>query len=199
MTRGRAVLSVFIRWSSRRFRITPRRRHERPRGPLFLEKVEGYAEEMLKNFKFGPNDAFIIISTSGIRPVIVEMARGVKERGMPVIAMLSRNHCENAKPGHSSGKKLIDYADIVLDNHCPQGDCIVEIDGLEWRTGPTSTVTGAMIMNMLRCEIAERLVAKGCMLRCCPATTLSATPVPKSSLNGTMKRIDRVWRICISE
>ena len=131
------------------------------RGPLFLEKVEGYAEEILHSFKFGPHDAFIIISTSGIRPIIVEMARGVKERGMPVIAMLSRKHCENAKPGHSSGKKLIDYADIVLDNQCPPGDCVVGLDGLEWKTGPTSTVTGAMIMNMLRCAIAERLLTLG--------------------------------------
>lgn len=131
------------------------------RGPLYLEKYEGYAEEILKSFKFGPHDAFIIISTSGIRPVIVEMAQGVKARGMPVIAMLSRKHCEQAKPGHSSGKKLIDYADIVLDNGCPPGDCIVELPGLEWRTGPTSTVTGAMIMNMLRCSIAERLLARG--------------------------------------
>lgn len=131
------------------------------RPPLFLEKYEGYAEEILKSFHFGESDAFIVISTSGIRPVIVEMARGAKERGMKVVAILSRRHCEAARPGHSSGKKLIDFADVVIDNKCPQGDCIVEIEGLEWRTGPTSTVTGAMIMNMLRCAVAEKLLEKG--------------------------------------
>ena len=46
---------------------------------------------------------------------------------------------------------------MVLDNQCPPGDCVLELDGLEWRTGPASTVTGAMIMNMVRCETAERL------------------------------------------
>ncbi|MDZ4701613.1 MAG: SIS domain-containing protein [Rhodothermales bacterium] len=131
------------------------------RGPLHLEKVEGYAEELLKGFKFGPNDAFILISTSGIRPLIVEMAMGAKQRGMPVIAMVSRPHCEQSKPAHSSGKKLIDLADVVLDNHCPPGDCILELEGLEWRTGPTSTITGGMIMNMLRVETAEKLLARG--------------------------------------
>src|SRR5436309_7972338 len=40
------------------------------RAPLHLEKYEGYAEEILKGFRFGPRDAFIVISTSGIRPVI---------------------------------------------------------------------------------------------------------------------------------
>src|SRR5262245_17042998 len=89
------------------------------RPPLYLEKYEGYAEEILKGFKFGPNDAFIIISTSGIRPVIVEMAMGARRRGMPVIAICSRMHCEQSTPAHSSGKKLIDVADVVIDNGCP--------------------------------------------------------------------------------
>jgi len=131
------------------------------RAPLYLEKYEGYAEEILKGFRFGPHDAFIVISTSGIRPVVVEMAAGASRRGMPVIGIVSRLHCERSQPAHSSGKKLIDVAGIVIDNHCPPGDCVYEMEGLEWRTGPVSTVTGAMIVNMLRCEVAERLVARG--------------------------------------
>jgi uncharacterized phosphosugar-binding protein len=131
------------------------------RAPLYLEKYEGYAEQILKSFQFGPHDLFILISTSGIRPVIVEMAIGAKARGMPVIALLSRQHCEQSVPAHSSGKKLIDVADVVIDNQCPPGDSVVEIEGLEWRTGPASTVTGGMIINMLRCETAEMLLARG--------------------------------------
>jgi uncharacterized phosphosugar-binding protein len=109
------------------------------RAPLHLEKFEGYAEEILKGFKFGPHDAMIVVSTSGIRPVIVEMALGAKKRGLPVVGILSVAHCKQAAAGHSSGKKLLDVADIVIDNQCPPGDCIVELPGLEWRTGPTST------------------------------------------------------------
>lgn len=131
------------------------------RGPLHLEKIDGYAEEILRSFRFGPHDAFIIISTSGIRPLIVEMALGVKERGMPVIAVVSREHSEATRASHSSGRKLIDIADIVLDNQCPPGDCISELDGLEWRTGPVSTVTGGMLMNMLRVAVAEQLLQLG--------------------------------------
>ncbi|MEZ5353113.1 MAG: SIS domain-containing protein [Bryobacteraceae bacterium] len=131
------------------------------RPPLHLEKIEGYAEQILRGFHFGPHDAFIVISTSGIRPVIVEMARGARERGMPVIGIVSRKHCEQSPPAHSSGKKLIDFSDVVLDNQCPPGDCVLELEGLEWRTGPASTVTGAMLINMLRCGTAERLLARG--------------------------------------
>lgn len=131
------------------------------RAPLHLEKYEGYAEEILKGIQFGPHDAMVVISTSGIRPVIVEMAMGARKRGLPVVGILSVGHCRKAAAAHSSGKKLIDVADIVIDNQCPPGDCVVELEGLEWRTGPTSTVTGGMIINMIRCSTAERLMAKG--------------------------------------
>jgi uncharacterized phosphosugar-binding protein len=131
------------------------------RAPLYLENYEGYAEQILKSFHFGPDDTFIVISTSGIRPVVVEMAAGARRRGMPVIAIVSKAHCEQAKPAHSSGKKLTDCADLIIDNQCPPGDCIIELEGLEWRTGPVSTITGAMIINMIRCATAESLLARG--------------------------------------
>ena len=131
------------------------------RGPLHLEKVEGYAEEILRGFHFGPHDAFIIISTSGIRPLIVEMALGARARGLPVIAIVSRNHCEQSVAAHTSGQKLVDVADIILDNQSPPGDCIIALEGLEWATGPTSTVTGGMLINMLRVEVAQRLLNRG--------------------------------------
>ena len=131
------------------------------RGPLHLEKYEGYAEEILQSFHFGPHDAFIVISTSGIRPLIVEMAMGAQARGLPVIGIVSRAHCQNSPAAHSSGKKLIDVSDVVLDNQCPPGDCVLELEGMQWRTGPTSTVTGGMLINMLRVEVAERLLQRG--------------------------------------
>jgi uncharacterized phosphosugar-binding protein len=75
--------------------------------------------------------------------------------------VVSRGHCEQSPPAHSSGKKLTDCADVVIDNQCPPGDCVLELPGLEWRTGPSSTVTGAAIVNMLRCATAERLLEHG--------------------------------------
>src|SRR5438477_12893649 len=131
------------------------------RQSLHLEKTLGYAEQILRNFAFGPHDVMVVISTSGIREVIVEMAEGARRRGLKVIAVLSRAHCEQAKPAHPSGKKLIDVADVVLDNLCPPGDCVLELPGLEWRTGPASTITGAMLINMVRCATAEKLLKRG--------------------------------------
>src|SRR5262245_29757941 len=131
------------------------------RQSLHLEKTPGYAEQILRNFAFGPKDAMIVISTSGIREIIVEMALGAKERGLTVIGLLSREHCDQAKPAHSSGKKLTDIADITLDNGAPVGDSLLALDDCRHKTGPFSTLGGAMVLNMVRVEVARRLAARG--------------------------------------
>jgi uncharacterized phosphosugar-binding protein len=131
------------------------------RQSLHLEKTLGYAEQILRNFAFGPKDVLIVISTSGIREIIIEMAQGAKQRGLSVIALLSRAHCEQSKPAHPSAKKLIDVADVVLDNGAPTGDSLLTIEGCKNKTGPFSTLGGAMVMNMLRCEVAQRLMDRG--------------------------------------
>jgi uncharacterized phosphosugar-binding protein len=131
------------------------------RQSLHLEKTPGYAEQILRNFAFGPHDVLVVISTSGIREVIVEMAEGAKRRGLPVIGVLSRAHCEQATPAHPSGRKLLDVADVVLDNGAPVGDSLLSLEGGAGKTGPFSTVGGALVMNLLRCEVAQRLVDRG--------------------------------------
>lgn len=131
------------------------------RQSLHLEKTLGYAEQILRNFAFGPKDVLIVISTSGIREVIIEMAEGAKQRGLSVIGLVSVEHCRKAKPAHPSGKKLLDVADVILDNSAPEGDSLLEIEGCKNKTGPFSTVGGAMVINMLRCEVAQRLMDRG--------------------------------------
>src|SRR4029077_2024608 len=110
------------------------------RQSLHLEKTLGYAEQILRNFAFGPRDVLIVISTSGIREVIIEMAEGARQRGLKVIGVVSRAHCEQAQPAHPSGKKLLDVADVILDNGAPVGDTLLPLSGTADRTGPFSTL-----------------------------------------------------------
>ena len=131
------------------------------RQSLHLEKTPGYAEQILRNFAFGPKDVMIVISTSGLREVIVEMAEGAKRRGLKVIGLVSKAHCEQSRPALASGLKLTDVADVVLDNGAPIGDTLVPLEGVPGKTGPFSTLGGAMVMNLLRCEVAQRLADRG--------------------------------------
>ncbi|MBW4436728.1 MAG: SIS domain-containing protein [Pleurocapsa minor GSE-CHR-MK-17-07R] len=131
------------------------------RQAMFIEKVEGLADEILKNFIFRESDTFIIFSNSGVNNVVVEMAIGAKARGMKVIAVVSVDHCTAAAPKHKSGKKLIDLADIVLDNCTPRGDALVQVDGLAYPVGPGSTIGYAVLVNALKVAIAQKLTAAG--------------------------------------
>src|SRR5262249_6709632 len=72
------------------------------RQSLDLGKSLGYAEQILPNGALGPKDGLIVIATSGIREVIIEMAEGARRRGLAVIGVVSKAHCEQAKPAHPS-------------------------------------------------------------------------------------------------
>ena len=56
---------------------------------------------------------------------------------------------------HSSGKLLVDVADITIDNHCEYGDAAVSLPGMAQKAAPLSTIMGAAIANSLVLRICE--------------------------------------------
>ena len=131
------------------------------RQAMFLEHVEGFGQVILRNFVFGPPDCFLLFSNSGIKEVVVDVALEARRLGMPVIAVVSVEHCTASPPNHSSGKKLTDVADILIDNCTPGGDALVRIPNLEDPVGPGSTIGAAAVTNALKCRIAEKLTELG--------------------------------------
>jgi uncharacterized phosphosugar-binding protein len=131
------------------------------RQAMFIERVEGLAEEILVSFDFGPNDAMIIYSSSGSTAVPIEMAIGAHNRGLPVVAVTSVAHSSAIASGHSSGTRLMDHADIVIDLGTPPGDSLIELDGPETRVGPGSRVSNVAITNELKVQTAALLAARG--------------------------------------
>jgi uncharacterized phosphosugar-binding protein len=131
------------------------------RQAMYIERVEGLADQILANFSFGERDAMIIYSSSGSTAVPIEMAIGARERGLPVIAVTSVAHSAATASGHSSGTRLIDHCDIVIDLGIPPGDSLIEIDGPETRVGPGSTVSNIAITNEIKVQTAALLAARG--------------------------------------
>lgn len=131
------------------------------RQAMFIEKMEGLGEEILKNFVFRPYDTFIVFSNSGVNNVVMEVALGAKQRGMKVIAVVSKAHTERTPPRHKSGLRLPDVADLTLDNCTPAGDALVTIDGLDYPVGPGSTIGYAVLVNALKSRVAELLTEQG--------------------------------------
>jgi uncharacterized phosphosugar-binding protein len=129
------------------------------RQAMFLEHVEGLGKTILRNFVLAPPDSFIVFSNSGVNEVVVEVALEAKAQGLPVIAVVSLDHCLNSRPNHSSGKRLPDIADVTIDNGVPAGDALVRVEGLNDPVGPGSTIGAAAVTNAIKCLIAEKLTA----------------------------------------
>jgi uncharacterized phosphosugar-binding protein len=131
------------------------------RQAMFLENVSGLAERILRNFDLHPEDAALVISSSGCNVVPVEMAEGFRRLGLKVVAIVSRRHAEASRSQRRDGRKLTDFADLVLDTGAPVGDAMVTIAGLETPVSPGSTVGGCLLINAIKAEVAERLVRAG--------------------------------------
>lgn len=131
------------------------------RQAMFIERMEGLGEVILRNFVFHDGDCMMIFSNSGVNAVVIDVALGAKERGLPVIGVVSLDHSLASAPKHSSGKRLGDIADIVIDNCVPKGDALVTVDGLDYPVGPGSTIAYGYIVNALKSMIAAELAAAG--------------------------------------
>jgi uncharacterized phosphosugar-binding protein len=131
------------------------------RQAMFLEHVEGFGQVILRNFVLKEPDSFLIFSNSGVNEVVIDVALEARRLNLPVIAVVSMDHCLNSPAKHSSGKRLPDVADVVIDNCTPAGDAMVKVDGLDDPVGPGSTIGAAAVTNALKCEVAEKLTQMG--------------------------------------
>jgi uncharacterized phosphosugar-binding protein len=133
------------------------------RQAMFIERTEGLAETILANYRLEPPDAMIVFSVGGLTAVPIEMAQGARRRDVPVVAVTSVDHSQRGEPQHSSGTRLLDHADVVIDLCTPPGDALVAVDGLETPVGPGSTVAAVAIANELKAQTASLLLERGAM------------------------------------
>lgn len=126
-----------------------------------IERLPDYGRLLLENSPAREGDALLIASTSGRNAVVIDMALAAQERGMRTIGITSVEYSASVPSRHPSGKRLLDLCDIVIDNCAPLGDAAVQVPGVEQKTGPLSTVLGAVVVNSLVCETIANLVERG--------------------------------------
>ena len=131
------------------------------RKSTYLERLEGYSEGLVDLYKVEAKDTIMVISNSGRNPVPLEMCLAAKARGAKVIALTSIKHSTDCTSRHSSGKKMYEVADVVIDNHADKGDASLPIEGLPTNIGPTSTVGGIVIAQALISQVVDNLVKAG--------------------------------------
>lgn len=134
-------------------------------GPLrptaFLERAEGGGRDFFQLIGAEVGDVILLVSTSGRNAFPIEMAMAAREAGLRVIGMTSLEYSNFVPSRHSSGSKMYEYCDLVLDNLTTPGDASLEDDRLPQKVGPTSGWVGCFMLQALMSEVAERLVEKG--------------------------------------
>lgn len=151
------------------------------------ERIEGVAKVIAGRYELRAGSVIAIISNSGINAVPIELAMLCKAAGLTVIAITSLTHSQSVASRHSSGKKLHELADIVIDTHGVPGDAAVELPGGRFRSGATSTVLGAAILQAITVQVAALLMERGM-----PAPILVSANLPEGDAHNR-ELLKRYW------
>ena len=157
----------------------------------FIHAQEGYGKAILSSHQTDPDDAMLIFSHSGINAVTMDIAVGAREIGMKVIGVTSVPHSSQVPSRHTSGLRLFEAADVVIDTGAPLGDAGISIDGLEGSVGATSSSVAIAVGQAINAATVEKLVARGAqpMIMVSPNTTEKARANRLNDLN-----YEELWR-----
>ena len=129
------------------------------------EQIPGYGARLFQRYAYQfavrPGDVVLVISNSGRNASPIEVALEAKAADLKVIALTSLDMSKATTSRHPSGKKLYELADLVLDNGGTPGDAAIDAPGFDHKVGPTSTMSGALLLNCLTMEVIEHLIAMG--------------------------------------
>jgi uncharacterized phosphosugar-binding protein len=125
-----------------------------------LERAPGLAGIILDQYQVQAGEMLFVYSNSGVNQLPVEMVVTARQRGLVVVAVCSRAYAQVA-PLSALGKRLDEVADYTIDNYGIPGDALIPVEGSDWRVGPSSTITGALIWNALLTETVSRLQSLG--------------------------------------
>jgi uncharacterized phosphosugar-binding protein len=125
-----------------------------------VERDASLAARILDLADLHPDDVFVIASNSGGNGSVVELARLARENGHRVIAVTSLEHTRRVTSRHPSGLRLFEVADVVIDNCGVFGDAALSLPG-GGAIAATSSLTGALIAQMLVAEVCGRLLRLG--------------------------------------
>jgi len=126
-----------------------------------IERVNGYAKAILDNQPIQKGDVLILVSVSGRNAMPIEMADEAKKRGLKVIGLTSLAYTSAVSSRHPSGKKMYEFADVVIDGKIDPGDAVLEADGVPQKFCPVSGAINAAILQSVVAATIELLLERG--------------------------------------
>lgn len=131
-------------------------------GLLVTERKEDYVGNAFLRYQpIAKGDIMVVYSHGGLNAAPVEAAIYGKEIGAEVVAVTSVENQLKATATHSSGKKLSDLADYLIDNCVPPEDAIVPLEGRKEKVGASSSIATITVTMSMLTETAEILNKQG--------------------------------------
>ena len=158
---------------------------------IFLERVEGYGDQIMKGYNFDKRDTMWIFSHTGINNVNIDVALRSRELGMTVVVFGSAAESRGKKSRHSSGKNIFEIADIVVDSCVPLQDASVDLKNHQDRIGPLSTHAYVSIVWMTITTVAEILADRGVKLYIHPSHNVPGDTTAHERLDAALAEYKR--------
>ncbi|MCX6152080.1 MAG: sugar isomerase domain-containing protein [Ignavibacteriales bacterium] len=158
---------------------------------VFLERVEGYGNEIMKGYNFDPKDCMWLFSHTGINAVNIDVALEAKKKGMKVIVFGSAKEADGKQTRHSCGKTIFELADIVVDTCVPIQDASVPLKNHIDKIGPVSTMAFITAVWMTVCTVAEILADRGVKLYIHPSHNVPGDTTAKERLDEALYEYKR--------
>jgi len=153
---------------------------------VFLERVEGYGQEIMKGYNFNPKDCMWIFSHTGINAVNIDVALEAKKQGMKLIVFGSAHEAKGKQTRHSSGKTIFDLADIIVDTCVPIQDACVPLKNHFDKIGPISTMAFVTAVWMVVTTVAEILADRGVKLYIHPSHNVPGDTTARERLSEAL-------------
>jgi uncharacterized phosphosugar-binding protein len=122
---------------------------------------EELASLAVRRSAMSPGDALIVSSVSGKSASVVEVALAAQRLGVKVLAITNVAYSRAVESLHSSGKRLCEAADVVVDNCGVVGDAILNVEGVDTGVAPTSGVAFCYIIWAIVSEAVAQMIARG--------------------------------------
>ena len=124
-----------------------------------LERQNDLSEKFMHDEDIRPGDVCIVISSSGVNPVPIDVATIAKEKGAFVIGLTSPEYAKSCPSRHKQKHYLHDVVDLVIDNHIAKGDTLLKSNNISFGSG--STVIGAVLLNMVFTQVIQTIIESG--------------------------------------
>lgn len=134
--------------------------HERDRSDVNTS-MEGFAAYAIRKSPMLPGDVLVIGSVSGKSESVVDLAIEAKKFGLITVALTSVEYSSQVASEHSSGLRLFEATDYVLDNCAPAAEGMLEIPGIEAPFGAASGISAALIMWSVCAQVVDKLMEYG--------------------------------------